>query len=458
MTARRAPPSLTRHVILAVSAALMLVWATLLLVQLGEVRLAENHNPAVTEFAATLAEVFAHVDDSARVRDIGDAYAQLAQAQHRRGRSPVLLAFEVRDAGTGDVVYASQPELALGSVQPGYSTRTIGQTVFFVLVVDGPRWRIVVAQSRIPGGWVLKEVAWDLTKYVLIAVPLVFLPILISVWWGLRPLRALSAELRGRSPEDVRPLAVPRRYAELATVTDAFDDLTRRLGLWLGRERAFVHDAAHELRTPMTAVALHAHAAAQAELPEERRERLADLDRALDRASRLVDQLLRLARAEGAPRPRHNLNVSECIRDALVRLEPAATQRGVELAFEGPEALFEVVDETSLESIIANLVDNAIRHGVPGGHVQVALDVRADTWRLVVEDDGPGIAAGDRPHVFDRFFRGRATRATGSGLGLAIVRAAVEQMGGTVALADTAAGQGCCFVVTVPRVAPATLP
>lgn len=261
--------------------------------------------------------------------------------------------------------------------------------------------------------------------------------VMFGVNSGLRPLEALRDRLSRRSPVDLSPVGDAGLPSELQPLATEIDRLLQRLDVALGAQRHFVADAAHQLRTPIAGLLAQVESALQAGGEA----RLENIFVAVQRLSRLVNQLLALARAEPGALP---LQQSVALRalieesaDAWLRL---AIERDIDLGFDLGEAS---VDGSPilLRELVGNLVDNAIRYTPAGGEVTVrcrqADDGRA---RVVVEDSGPGIPAGQRERVFERFFRGRADSGDGSGLGLAIVRRIAEQHGAEVRIADADAG------------------
>jgi two-component system OmpR family sensor kinase len=228
----------------------------------------------------------------------------------------------------------------------------------------------------------------------------------------------------------------------------------------MAAQRAFVADAAHELRTPLAALKLQTQLARDSE-GAERTAALGELEGGLDRATHVVRQLLTLARlepgAEAAP-SRAPVALTELARqtvaDHAVLAERGHVDLGVAAAREDAIAL---ADGGALRTLLANLVDNAVRYTPAGGRVDVSTGVDGGRPWLEVADTGPGIPAAERERVFDRFYRLPGTAASGSGLGLAIVRAIADRNGATVALGDTAGG-GLTVRVTFQEQARAEAP
>ena len=318
---------------------------------------------------------------------------------------------------------------------------------FRVLAVDTPRWSLRLGQPMHEGNWLLQRLAEELLPNMLLVLPLM-LPIAWVVWRGLQPLRKLSERLAARSDDDLSPLGLVPTHAELKPLTHSLDNLLQRLRVMVERERGFVQDAAHELRTPMAIISAQAHALSLAAGAGERREAERGMDRAIARASHLVEQLLQLARMD---RRRgygiEHIDLAQCAREVISGVAPGALARGIELALEAPDELWQQIDVPAFQSVLQNLVDNAVRHGRDGGQVVVELHEDRDGWLLRVADDGPGIAEADRERVFERFWRGREQEAPGSGLGLAIVREAAARLGGEVSLNAGLGGRGCAFAL-----------
>jgi signal transduction histidine kinase len=346
------------------------------------------------------------------------------------------------------------PDAALLRVPDG--AHSVPGTPWRVYAARGVRWRVLLVDDEaMRQRWLAGTLAVDLAKYIAMALPLVLLPLWLAARLSVQPLRRLSAAVAAREPLDTTPLPTPRRrWRELAPLEDALNRLFERTAQGLAREKAFVHDAAHELRTPLAVIAAEAHVLARSE-GAARDEAAARLHSAVERASHLSQQLLQLAQADGAVRaPRERLDLMDLVRDAMALHAPRADAQQTELALEGPDQLPLDSDARTLRAIVDNLLDNALRHGGAGGGIHVRVAAADGQVRLDVADSGPGIAAADAPHVFERFWRADAAAGRGTGLGLAIVREAARSLGGDVALQRP--GPGARFVVTLPRPAPRT--
>ena len=273
---------------------------------------------------------------------------------------------------------------------------------------------------------------------------------------SLAPLQRLAVEVRSRDSGSLQALPVGGLPDEVLPLVQSLNALLDRLGAALAAQRHFVGDAAHELRSPLTALKLQVQVMRRAPDDATRDEAARALTAGVDRATRLVEQLLALARSEaGPPREATAAPLAELVRQAMADVGPFAAARGTTLELdvaEGADALT-VTGDADVAVLARNLIDNAVRYSPHGGHVAVWVggDVAHQAPVLQVDDDGPGIPEADREMVFDRFVRrDNAADQTGSGLGLAIVRQVALRQGAEVALSESPAG-GLRVRVTWPR-------
>jgi signal transduction histidine kinase len=440
--------TLTWRVILTVCGALGLVWLSLMAFEFVQTRLLELNNPSLAQSVTGLREALTGIDDSRVATSIIQGIDRLARSRRRQAHLDVATLIQVRDRRDGRIVFGSSADLQLERLETGYSRQMLGGTLYNVYFEGNGRWEIAVGQASIPTSWLLKEESHELTTDILLAFPLMLVPVWLAVWLGLRPLHSLANDISKRNPDDLSPVQVMQRHAELTLLADAFNLQLSKVGRLIARERAFLQDAAHELRTPMAVVAVNAHAVANAQTADERAAAEARLHSGLLRTSHLVEQLLALTRLDvGRPGEMAVRDVVPLVRDDLAAVAPRAVAKNIDLALEAPDCLNQPVEFHPLRSIVGNLVDNAIRYGRNGGRVVVVLALRGEGWTLSVADDGLGIPAVDRDRVFERFYRGDHEETQGTGLGLAIVRAAAARLGGTVHITDGLDGRGCTFFV-----------
>jgi two-component system sensor histidine kinase QseC len=454
-------PTLTRRVVLAVLGGFVLVW--LVLVTRGFVLLYGQWQQDDRDFGATplglnLHAIFDAVEDPNQANTFATLLERVRTFNRQREHSPFINSMQILDRRDRSVVYAS-PEIA-GELLRGDPHHKHIQVVrgraYDVFEVDTSRWEIVWARS-IPYTpwrrffWILQAYSADgLLSSMALALPCVLLPVWLAVSYGLRPLKQFSERIRTRGTDDLSPVGINPRYAELMPLRASLDDLLARLRHKIENEKAFVANAAHELRTPLAVIAAQAHVLGNATTDRERHDAQHQMEATLERASHLIHQLLSLERMEMAQQERSVTDVAQLVRRELIQLVPAAVKRDMEVTFEAPDKLTLTLELHPLRSILQNLLDNAIRYGREGGKIGVDLWLEAGNLVITVADDGPGIETAARKRVFDRFQRGTGHEVSGSGLGLTIVQQAATRMGGTVTLTDGPNGRGCSFIVSIP--------
>ncbi len=294
----------------------------------------------------------------------------------------------------------------------------------------------VAVRRRLAADAALRSVA-----PLLAVAPLVLLLAGWLVTRALAPLRRVGGELRARDAASLAPLSAAGLPDELAPLVGALNALLGRLAAALDAQRAFVADAAHELRSPLTALKLQLEVLRRTGDEGARAEATHALAGGIERAVRLVEQLLALARSEpGAAGSHERLDLAALARTAVADVVPYAASRGSTLAFDAPAAVPVEGEPAALTALVRNLADNAVRHAPAGAQTTVHVGTEGAQALLRVDDGGPGIPPGERERVFDRFVRRGDGDQPGSGLGLAIVRAVAARHGGSVALGTSPLG------------------
>jgi two-component system OmpR family sensor kinase len=265
--------------------------------------------------------------------------------------------------------------------------------------------------------------------------------------------------------ERVRTQVASRQADDLSPVSesgvpDEVQPLVQELNLLFGRVRTafdaqqnFVADAAHELRTPLAALRLQAQSLDRADNPETRKVAVARLTAGIDRATRLVEQLLVLARQEASAAggvTRQPVELAELARRTVAEMAGVAQARGVDLGLQQADAGAVQGQPDALNILMRNLVDNAVKYTPEGGTVDIAVRAESGAVRLTVEDSGPGIPPDERERVFDRFYRIAGSDAKGSGLGLAIIKSIAERHGAKLELGTSERLGGLSATVTFP--------
>ena len=285
------------------------------------------------------------------------------------------------------------------------------------------------------------RMAGQLALRAVLPVALLAPVLMLIVWWvvgrAIGPIERVRRQVAARRPDDLAPLPTAGLPAEVRPLVGEMNGLLTRLSDAWDALTHFTADAAHELRSPLAALRLQAQSLQRA--PDDATRAIATerLLAGIDRATRLVEQLLALARQEGAGEGAElvSLDLTALARNALADAEPEAARHAIALTLDAPTAHVVLrADEAALAVLLRNLLGNALRHTPPGGQVRVGVREEASVIDLTVADSGPGIAPDERARVLDRFYRVPGTPGHGSGLGLAIVRAIAERHGAALTL------------------------
>lgn len=368
------------------------------------------------------------------------------------------------EKGEGDfVIQIWDADGRLVYATPAHASLSRENATGFVDVVarDG-RWRafvlrasgrqIQVAQPLSLRRELAADMAFRTVAPLLVVLPLLGVAIQLTVRRGLRPLLHVTRDVQARSPAALQPLTEAGMPDEVRPLVHALNDLLGRLGHAIAVNKAFIADAAHALRTPLTAIQLQLDEARLARDPVERNAAFDDLQRGLTRAVHLVRQLLTLARQDpdAADRALRTVDLGEIARDVVAEQALAAAAKQVDIGVEEAGPLPVKGDPDALHVMLGNLVDNAVRHSPPGEAVDVGVARHENRIVLTVEDAGPGIPMQDRERVFERFARGNDERGNGSGLGLAIVKSIANRHGAAVTLTSGANGRGLRATIDFP--------
>ncbi|MEO8022010.1 HAMP domain-containing sensor histidine kinase [Polaromonas sp.] len=452
-------PTLARRSVLMVMLAFVLVWAVLLGYIYIQAKQTIANNSGFQKFGNALTLALTDVDDRAQATSVVAATAVWVNIRRREiGVLPGRMLFELLDRN-GQRIYASAAleTQTLDRRQAQLAEQVLHGEIYRVYQGDTPRWKLRIAEPKRSDADLLAYNGRFILPYLLLALPFVLLPVSLSVRHGLRPLKELAARISRRNANDLDPVDFKARHRELKPLVHALDAMLIQLRQKVERERAFVHDAAHEIRTPMAVIAAQAHALSGATNSQDREHAQAHLEQAIARASHLTQQLLELASLDDAQRaaPRQ-VDAAQLVRQIIAQAAPQAMKRSIDLALDAPDSLTARIDVPAFQSIVENLLNNALRYVQGGAQVAVTLkdcdDGDVSSLMLSVEDDGPGIAAADRQLVFERFYRAVNPETPGSGLGLAIVKQAVTRMGGSVLVSTGLKDQGAGFHVSLPLV------
>jgi two-component system OmpR family sensor kinase len=355
-------------------------------------------------------------------------------------------------APDGTRLYISHPRLRVPSAaELGFSEEQTPDGWWRVYAIQQRGLTLQVAQPLSARASLAFAAAWRTLIPFLVALPLMGLLIWRLVGRELRFLESTAQAVARRTPRSLEPIAGEAIPEEIQPLVSALNGLLGRLGNALAQQRHFIADAAHELRTPLTALRLQLQLAERAQDPADRDRAYAMLREGIARATRMVEQLLALARQdpEAPVESRVAVDLAELAKSVAHDQAPVAEARGLSLGVEAAPAVTHG-DAHALRTLLDNLLDNAIRY-TPSGHVTLRTGTTGNEAWLEVEDSGPGIPSAERTRVFDRFYRGESAAAGGSGLGLAIVRRIAERHHGRVELLDPVEGPGLRVRVSLPR-------
>lgn len=336
----------------------------------------------------------------------------------------------------------SAPEYSLSPLRHGfYQRRSNGHSwhIFTTLLEENGHWLIVAERSDVREELSL-NVAASLGVSSLLGLGLALFLLQRGLRRELQPMEDLRGAITARAPDTLTPITLADPRAELQPVVDALNQLLARVNAGMERERRFLADAAHELRTPLAVLKLQAQAALAAADPEEARALLERLVSGVDRSNRVVEQLLLLARldARALPMDPAPVAMAELAREVLAQLAPLAMARRQELELDVDEDGDRVVRGNSalLHALLRNLVENAMRHTPEGGNIRVRLARRERALCLEVCDSGPGVDPAVLGQLTGRFVRAHQADTQGTGLGLAIVALVVDLHQGRLELAN----------------------
>ena len=334
---------------------------------------------------------------------------------------------------------------------------------------SGEEWRqytstvgtriIQVAQPMDVRDKLAVSAAMRIVQPMLVLIPFLAIAIWFVIVQSLQPLNRTARAVSMRSPSSLAPIEIKNLPYELKSLVGAINNLLRRLSESLNAQQRFASDAAHELRTPLAAIKLQAQLLSRCK-PEDKAKYAARLQQGVARATRLVEQLLTMARLdpENADKPMSEVDLAAVASSAVEELSQSARDKAITLTARA-EPLTMMGMPDAIHLMVVNLADNAIRYTPENGRIEIDVKKKGNDAVITVTDDGPGIAPEERERVFERFYRALGTKVSGTGLGLAIVSRIVAMHNGTIRITDGFArlahdgsgeGFGAQFVVTLP--------
>ncbi len=302
-----------------------------------------------------------------------------------------------------------------------------------------PQGKIAVLQETEYRDDLAATAAYQSVLPLLIALPLM---ILLTVWItyrAMRPVKTLSASLGQRRSDDLSPLDGEGVPSEIQGFVTAINQLLQRTGENIRRQQRFIADAAHELRSPLTALSLQAERLTKLPQSDEAREQIGLILQSIQRNRHLLEQLLTHARAQGSETQRNltDISLQAQFRRVLQELMPLALNKQQDIGVAVENDIRIRADDTEIYTLIKTFTDNAIRYTPAGGRIDIGFSETPTTLTIWVEDDGPGIPAAERSRVTNAFYRILGTEQQGTGLGLSIADAIAKRYGGKLILADS---------------------
>ena len=334
----------------------------------------------------------------------------------------------------------------------GFSDAKMEGSTYRVYSLATPFQVIQVAQDMGVRTSMARALALRTIAPIAAAAPLLMLIVWCVVSWSLRPVKRARTQVAARQPEDLSPVSVQGLSDEIRPLVQELNLLLERMRGAFAQQKQFVGDAAHELRSPLTALRLQLQALQRAGDADARQLAEQRLAAGIDRATRLVEQLLSMARHESAAgqTPALAVDLADVLRQALSEMLPQANAKSISIDLDGAPQAWVQGQREALTLLVRNLLDNAIKYTPAGKRVHLHLEQAAHGAALLIDDEGPGVAPDERERVFDRFYRVEGNAQHGSGLGLAIARSIADQHGATIELQDTPSGEGLRVKVAFP--------
>jgi len=366
------------------------------------------------------------------------------------------VAFQIWEEGQLLQRSDNSPVTAIADLQSGYQYANFGShrwRTYTLTVPDNNRIAIVAERVDIRDA-LAERIILSSVLPVVLALPVVAILIWLVVGYGLAPLSVLAANLRIRRAEDLSPLSLDNQPVELKQLVSSTNDLLARLESSFAREKQFASDAAHEMRTPISALNVHLHNLSQG-LPEDHHD-LQQLKAATARMGNLIEQILSLYRSSPDQYMARFLDVDLylCVQEMIVTLYPEFEDKNIQLEMTGTHVTM-LGDRFALDTLVKNLLDNACKYAPSGGQVHVDISANDSGIILLIEDSGSGVPEQQYQRIFDRFYRvggdQHESGVIGCGLGLAIVRHIADLHGAEIRLQKSSFRSGLAIRIVFPR-------
>lgn len=358
-------------------------------------------------------------------------------------------------AQNGRILYESHPEAQIPTANAlGLTTQRYQSTSWRLFSVKVNNETIQVAQSLRLRKNTIKETALSLMTSQLLCVPVLMLLIFYAIKMALIPLSQLSNQILSRNSTELNPFLLDKLPIEIKPLVESLNQFMGKVSSMVAMLNRFTADAAHELRTPITALKLQVTVLEQAETTSEKVSALQYLKAGIQRSEHLVAQLLTLARLapENNQKQLMQFDLGELVKESIEQLLPFAQKKNIDLGFSHEQMHQIYASQHEIKILINNVLDNAIRYSHTHGKIDVELIKQADKIILKINDNGPGISDQDKDHVFDRFYRGEHVDTAGSGLGLSIVKEIADRHGLIIALLNRNPGLSFNVIFTSEKI------
>jgi two-component system sensor histidine kinase QseC len=361
--------------------------------------------------------------------------------------------FRIWKSGTIMMFSSTAPPESVAQRAPGFSQIEYKNEEWriYTLAIPKTSISIEVGEKKSLRDSLVGDIVLNLAYPLAILVPVIGFLIWLGIGSGIGTVRTLVRQIRHRSPEDLSSISVEDLPRDLSPLGQSINQLLSKLDQSLTAERRFSDHAAHQLRTPLAGLKLQLQMLAKADSESERRALIGDLTRSTDRATHLVEQLLRAARVSHQPVNLKAVPLYHATASVIAEMASIADEKHLEISLEGHEEANVRADELLTKLMISNLMDNAIKYTPDSGKININVLPQDGMWCLSMSDTGPGISESDREAVFHRFYRADNAVGDGAGLGLAIVGDIIDRMSGGIALKTPQSGQGLRVEVLLPK-------
>ncbi|WP_272574640.1 sensor histidine kinase [Providencia sp. PROV247] len=410
-----------------------------------------QQNIVTQGFAKTLDVV---ADKPEYFNKIADNLQELYSSAMESGDNISYRPFMVVRDKQGNVYYRNSDKLHVPSLKSVSELAALHKDWHFTSAWnDQKTFEVVIAESYSDRKSLLGNPAEGTAIPLAFILGIMLLAILITAYFSLRPLRQSAKLISSRQPGNLTPIETKEQYKEIRPIIAAINNLMSRVDAANQREKRFMADAAHELRTPIAAVIAQLHLLMQIDNPKEKGEIINDMQETLNRAASLSHQLIDLTRLETEDflLNKEQVDLPALISHLISSHIPYAINKDIDVELQSPKSFYILTDKLALSNIFTNLLENAIKYCPEKGKIKVILkDLTPFGGTISVQDNGRGIPEDNRQLIFSRFYRVPGTMETGSGLGLSIAQNLAHKIGAVIRVTDGLDNQGIGFIIDLP--------